>query len=88
MNNNPMKNLISTFGERIKYLREQSGQSLDDVASAIGISKSHIWDMEQERSKNPSLNIIRSLCIHFMIPVSALVETEITAQYKKEQNHE
>lgn len=78
----PLENLRSTFGERIRFLRENAGQSLQDVASAIGIAKSHMHDMEHGKSNNPSINIIRGLAIHFMVPVAALVETEITAQYR------
>ena len=80
---NPMKDLNSTFGERIRFLRIAAKQSLQDVATSIGSSKSHIHELENGNSNNPSLNLIRSLSIHFMVPVTALVETWVTVQFQK-----
>jgi len=79
----PMENLRSTFGERIKFLRANSRESLQDVATAIGCSKAHLHDIEAEKSTNPSINLIRSLAIHFRVPIAALIETHITAQYTR-----
>lgn len=81
----PMETLDSTFGQRIRFLRESTNQSLSDVADAVGCSKAHIHELEAEKSKNPGLNIVRALAIHFMIPVAALVETNITAQYRRQK---
>lgn len=78
----PMENLRSTFGGRIKFLRESRNQSLQDIATSIGCSKAHMHELETDKCKNPSLNIVRALAIHFMVPVASLVETEITAQYR------
>lgn len=83
---NPMTDIRSSFGERIAFLRELSGESLQDVATAVGCSKAHMHEIESGRKINPSLNLIRSLAIHFMVPAAALVETPITAQYKKQAN--
>jgi transcriptional regulator with XRE-family HTH domain len=78
----PMQNLRSTVGERIRYLREGANQSLQDVATAVGCSKSHIHELESGKSNNPTINLLRGLAIHFMVPVTALVETPVTAQYQ------
>ena len=48
------------LGDKIKELRMKSGESLQDVASAIGASKAHVWEMESGRSKIRRLICSRS----------------------------
>ena len=43
---------------RIAEARKARGLSLDAVARASGMSKSHIWEMEQGRSANPSVKAV------------------------------
>lgn len=62
------------IGDRIKELRLRKGQSLQDVADAVGASKAHIWDLESNRSRNPSLELITALAKHFGTSVAFLVE--------------
>lgn len=61
------------IGERLKELRVKSGQSLQDVADAIGASKAHIWELESNRSTNPSLDLLRKLATHFGTTVAYLI---------------
>lgn len=61
------------IGERIFSLRQKSGQSLQDVADAVEVSKAHIWELEKGRSKNPSFELVRKLARHFGVSVDALV---------------
>jgi transcriptional regulator with XRE-family HTH domain len=62
------------IGDRIRELRLRKGQSLQDVADAVGASKAHIWDLESNRSRNPSLELITALAKHFETSVAFLVE--------------
>lgn len=62
------------FGDRLKELRLRKGQSLQQVAYAIEASKAHVWELESNRSKNPSLDLIRKLADHFDTSVSYLIE--------------
>lgn len=43
------------FGPLIRARREEMGLSLQDLASASGVSKPHIWTMEQQTSTNPEV---------------------------------
>jgi transcriptional regulator with XRE-family HTH domain len=61
-------------GDRIKELRMQKGQSLQQVADAIGASKAHIWELESNRSKNPSLDLLQKLAGHFGTTIAYLIE--------------
>src|SRR5690606_32967002 len=38
-----------------RNLRQERGLSLDDLATSAGITKSHLWELEQGRSKNPTI---------------------------------
>jgi transcriptional regulator with XRE-family HTH domain len=61
------------IGDRLKELRVQRGQSLQQVADAIGASKAHIWELESNRSRNPSLDLLQKLAGHFKTSVAYLI---------------
>jgi transcriptional regulator with XRE-family HTH domain len=71
-------------GDRIKELRLRKRQSLQQVADAIGASKAHIWELESNRSKNPSLDLLQKLANHFGTTVSYLIEEGSTNQTQAE----
>ncbi|WP_298128096.1 helix-turn-helix transcriptional regulator [Brevundimonas sp.] len=62
------------IGDRIKELRVRKGESLQQVADAIGASKAHIWELESNRSKNPSLDLMQKLAGHFRTTVAYLID--------------
>lgn len=62
------------IGDRLKELRVGTGESLQEVADAIGASKAHIWELESNRSKNPSLDLMQKLAAHFKTTVAFLIE--------------
>ncbi|TAM87832.1 MAG: XRE family transcriptional regulator [Candidimonas sp.] len=64
-----------SLGAKLTELRLRKGESLQDVASAAGVSKTHIWHMEKGNSGNPSLELVRKLAEHFAVPVSYLAGT-------------
>lgn len=65
------------LGDRLNSLRRKSGQSLQNVADAIGVSKAHIWELEKGRSSNPSFELMQKLAAHFGVGVGVLTgETE------------
>ena len=67
-----------TLAELLKSRRESLGMSLQDVADACGITKSHVWDMEQGNSFNPTLAVaIRlSICLGITINMMAAATLE------------
>ena len=62
-----------TLAARIKELRLRNGQSLQQVADSVGASKAHVWDLESGNSKNPSMELLTKLAVHFKTSVSHLV---------------
>ena len=63
------------IGERILSLRQKSGQSLQQVADAVGVSKAHVWELEKGRSANPSFELVRKLAQHFGVGLDVLSGT-------------
>jgi transcriptional regulator with XRE-family HTH domain len=61
------------IGDRLRELRIAKGQSLQQVADAIGASKAHVWELETNRSQNPSLDLLKKLAVHFGTNVSYLI---------------
>ena len=68
-----------SVGRRIKELRLARGESLQDVASAVGVSKAHIWELEKERANNPSMALVTRLADHFAVSIRFLIDEDIEA---------
>lgn len=49
---------VGGIQKRMAYARRARKMSLDEVASAAGMSKSHIWEMEKGRSTNPTVKAV------------------------------
>ena len=61
------------LGARITELRLKKGESMQDVADAVDVSKAHIWEMEKGRSDNPSMHLVQRLAGHFGVSTAFLV---------------
>lgn len=61
-----------SLAKKLKQLRLKSGESLQDVADALGISKAHAWELETGRSTNPGLELLRKYAHHFKVTVAFL----------------
>lgn len=59
--------------ENLKALRLKKGLSLQDVADKVGASKAHIWDLEQGRAKNPTIELLTELSRCFDVGIATLV---------------
>ena len=62
------------LGEKLKKLRVKRGESLQQVADSVGVSKAHIWEMERGTSANPGLELIKKLADHFKVTVAYLAD--------------
>ena len=67
------------FGARIAELRRVRNESLQQVADKVGVTKTHIWELERGRTKNPSLSVIQGLADHFGVSIASLVDEDIDA---------
>jgi transcriptional regulator with XRE-family HTH domain len=62
-----------SLGARLTRLRLAKGQSLQEVADAVGVSKAHIWELEKGRTYNPSMALVSRLADHFGLSLTAMV---------------
>ncbi len=68
---------MSALGTRINQLRLKKGDSLQEVANAVGVSKAHIWELEKGRTDNPAMALVTRLADHFDVTVTYLVGEDI-----------
>ncbi len=73
------------IGDRINELRIKKAVSLQQVADAVGASKAHIWELETNKSKNPSIDLLQKLAGYFGTSVAFLIEEEIGELDKADQ---
>jgi transcriptional regulator with XRE-family HTH domain len=69
-----------SLGARLTRLRLAKGQSLQDVADAVGVSKAHIWELEKGRTDNPSMALVSRLADHFGLSLVAMVGEDPSAE--------
>ena len=58
---------------RMNQLRLRKGESLQEVATAVGVSKAHIWELEKGRADNPSMGLVARLAEHFGVSVAYMI---------------
>lgn len=63
-----------SLATKLKELRIRKSESLQTVADAVGVSKAHIWELEKGSSKNPGLELLIKISLHFGIPVAFLAD--------------
>nr|WP_015061891.1 helix-turn-helix transcriptional regulator [Sulfitobacter sp. DFL14]AFK89169.1 hypothetical protein [Sulfitobacter sp. DFL14] len=68
-----------SLATRLNQLRVKKGASFQDVADKIGVSKTHIWELEKGRSENPSLEMLTKLADYFNVTIRYLVGEDVTA---------
>lgn len=64
-----------SLGSKLTELRLRKGASLQQVADAVDVSKTHIWGMEKGTTNNPSLDLLKKLAEHFNVTVEYLAGT-------------
>ncbi len=69
-----------SLGFRLTHLRLAKGQSLQEVADAVGVSKAHIWELEKGRADNPSMALVSRLADHFGVSLAAMVGEDPLAE--------
>lgn len=71
---------MSCLGETIKVFRANRRMSLQDVATAAGLSKAHIWDLETGASSNPSIETLCKIGAALKMDVMQLCSASVADQ--------
>jgi len=61
------------FSAQLKRLRLKKGESLQELADAVGLSKAHVWELERGSSSNPTKEVLERFSDHFKVPVAELI---------------
>lgn len=68
---------ILTLGEEVKAARAHSRMSLQDVADAAGFTKSHVWEVEAGRARNPTIGFVSGLSKALGVPFLRLAQAAL-----------
>ena len=76
-----MSQQTETVGQRIHYVRTQQGLTLERLAQQAGLSKSFLWEVEQDRSGISGKRLLQvadalSASIEYLLRGGSSVETE------------
>lgn len=61
-----------SLATKLQALRRKNGESLQQAADGVGISKAHFWSLERGDADNPSLDLMRNLAEHFNVTIAYL----------------
>ena len=74
---------ILLYGTNLRAIRKASKESLAELASITGTSKSSISDYEKGKTM-PSFAFLEAFCSHYRIPVGRLKQADLPAKIKSE----
>lgn len=71
-----------SMGAKIKHKRMKMGLSLQQVADEVGASKAHIYELELNKVKNPSVETLKKLAKLFGMPLAFLLEEDEDLEFQ------
>jgi transcriptional regulator with XRE-family HTH domain len=73
---------ILTLGEKLKALRLEKNLSLQEMADLVGVSKGHVYELENDYVNHPSVVTLGQIAKVFGIPFSYFIEDEVEYKVK------
>lgn len=70
---------VMTLAEEVAASRKLARMSLQDVANAAGFTKSHVWEVEQGRARNPTIGLVAGLSIALGVPFLRLAQAALNS---------
>lgn len=80
---NPM--ITAHMAAFIYSRRKALGLSLEGLAKRVGSSKAHIWALERQQSKNPTLWLSLALCEALQCSLNSLIGMDVSQPMFSEQ---
>lgn len=70
---------VLSLGEEVKVARSAARLSLQDVADRSGFTKSHVWEIEKARARNPTVGMIAGLSKALGVPFLRLAQAALNS---------
>lgn len=67
---------MASLGAKVNKLRMKSKRSLQQLADEVGVSKAHIYELESNKVKNPSIEVLKTLAKIFEVPITFFLEDD------------
>jgi|LakMenEpi03Aug12_release.lakeMendotaPanAssembly.Ray.scaffolds.fasta_scaffold314787_3 transcriptional regulator with XRE-family HTH domain len=71
-----------SMGAKLKQRRMKKGLSLQQVADEVGVSKAHIYELELNKVKNPSVETLKKLASLFEMPLSYFLDEDEDVEFQ------
>lgn len=62
-----------TFAQILRRVRSKSGLSLSEAARRAGMTKAHLWQLEDGRSDNPTAKTLKALADLYSVSACTLL---------------
>jgi transcriptional regulator with XRE-family HTH domain len=63
-----------SLGSKLYDLRAKKAESLQQAADNIGITKTHIWELEKGKSANPSAELLKKISDYYKVTIDYLID--------------
>jgi transcriptional regulator with XRE-family HTH domain len=67
--------MASTFGARLRCLREAKGLTLQQVTDEVGCTKAYIWELEMKDGQRPTAERIQKIAKVFGVTMGEVMGT-------------
>jgi len=71
-----------SIGKNISKFRKVKGLSISELARKAGVSKSYLWQVENKKNTNPSIDFLTKVAEHLEVTIADLLDKPKT-QIKK-----
>ena len=68
--------MSTKLGEKIRTLRKERGMTLDTLATAAGLSKSYLWELENRPSPRPSAEKLAAIAVALAMPATYFIDDD------------
>lgn len=77
-----METTSKSTGKKIKELRIRGGLSLQKLGDKAAVSKTHIYELEHDKVKNPSLTVIQRIADAFNVSPFYFLENNNDTEFQ------
>lgn len=68
---------VLTLGEELQMARANAKMTLQEVSNVSGFTKSHVWEVEKGRARNPTIGMVSGLSKALGVPFLRLAQAAL-----------